>query len=272
MTGKGVALALASLMLVTAAPASAQTRARTGAVLGGAIGAAATGALGALLAQGVCDAADCSGEWIDGAVPGAVLGGLGGAALGAALGALLPDPTPGFREPGRFRLDGLVEGSANRAEWNSIDQALYGGRVLVGARRGGFLIGPSVEWLSGGGWRLTDVGLAARLDADRGPVRPYLELGGGWFGWRHPAVLASCDPGQPCNYTESTLEDDYLGVAGSVGVAVGDRTGTWRVFGALRYHFAPSRPGSDPLSTTTRQLRQLAVGGEFSLGRRVAGR
>ncbi len=256
----------------TAVPAAAQTRARSGALVGGVIGATVTGGVGAVLAQGLCDAADCSLEWVDGAVTGAVLGGFAGAGLGAAFGALFPaDPTSRASESdGRFHLAALVDGSAARGEWNSLDQTMYGGRMLVGLRRGGLLVGPSAEWLSGGGWRVSSVGLAGRIDPARGAIRPFLELGVGRYGWRHPAIVGHCAPGVPeCTYSEETLTDHYVGVAGAVGVAVGDPGGAWRVFATVRYHYAPGRPTAEPFaSTTTRQLRHLAVGAEIGLGPR----
>lgn len=263
-----------ALILVSAAagaiPASGQTRAREGAVWGGVAGAVATGAFGGLLSRAVCDAADCSDAWLDGAVPGAVIGGLAGAVLGAGVGSLIKARTGSAEGAPAGRGFGvLVEGSTARAEWNELEETVYGLRGMAGLRQGGLLVGPTAEWLSGGGWRTSSVGLAARLDPARGAIRPFAELSAGRYGWSNPAILAHCDPAPPdCTFSPGTMTDHYLGAAGAVGLSAGDRAGRWRVFATVRFHYRGGRPTGDPTSTASRELRQLAVGGEIRLGAR----
>ena len=256
-----IAICLMLFAITVATTASAQSGVRRGALIGGAIGAGVTGALGAFITHAGCDAADCSDAWIDGGVPGTVIGGLAGAGLGAAIGALLD----GGKERGagspRRGYAVMVDGSAARAEWNSIDHSVYGVRGMAGLQRGGLLVGPSIEWLGNGDWRLFGLGVAARLDPGTGTVRPFVELSAGRYDWRNPARPFQCVPGAPgCDVDYGTLTDAYLGGAGAVGVAVGDPGGRWRVFASVRYHVAPGRPIGEPVSTTTRALRQLSLG------------
>jgi len=62
----------------------------TGAIVGMVSGTVLLGVFGALIAEGVCDSADCSGEWAKGALAGGVMGAAAGALLGAGIGALIP--------------------------------------------------------------------------------------------------------------------------------------------------------------------------------------
>jgi hypothetical protein len=63
---------------------------KSGAIVGAVIGGVVTGALLAVFAQGVCDAADCGGRWVGGGAIGLALGGAGGAATGALIGSASP--------------------------------------------------------------------------------------------------------------------------------------------------------------------------------------
>jgi hypothetical protein len=262
-------VAVAALVLAT--PGAAQgSRAARGAVIGGVIGGSVVGLLGAAIGQGVCDAADCSGAWVEVAVPAIVIGGIGGAMLGAGLGALFTDPearTAAGRR--RIRPAVLVELTAAQAESEYTVQTVGGGRVLVGARSGGLTVGPSIERLAGSGWRVTTVAIAARLAPATGAVRPFAEIDAGRFGWRHPGVIAACGPGSPltCTFQDGTITDGYLGVAGAVGVALSDRQQRWSVYTQIRYHHSGSRPAAEPMSTVVRQLRQISVGVEVALGK-----
>ena len=62
----------------------------TGAIVGAVSGTILLGVFGALIADGVCDSSDCSGEWAKGALAGGVMGAASGALLGAGIGALIP--------------------------------------------------------------------------------------------------------------------------------------------------------------------------------------
>lgn len=268
MRRRVVAIAAATLLVTAAGQAPAQTRAGRGAVVGGILGAGAGAALGALVGRGVCDAADCSGAWIDGAAPGVVLGGFAGAAVGAAVGALLRGrEAPRSRQGRGLELVALVDASAAEAESESVEQTVRGLRALIGANLGGGLvIGPSIERLTGGEWRVSSVALAARLDPGRGAVRPFLEADLGRMSWRHPSILAECTPAPPsCTYRPGTLSDRYGGLSGAVGASAGDRAGAWRLHVQVRFHHAGGRPTGEPGSTSSRQLRQLALGGSVAI-------
>ncbi len=253
-------LGLASLL---SRDAAGQSSVAKGAVIGGVAGGIGAGLLGAAMSQALCDAADCGGSWVEGAVPGAVIGGLGGALLGAGFGALFPASDRGERRtPTRPAVIVMVEGSAARLEANLIEQSATGFRGMVGLQvGGGLVVGPAIERLSGGGWRVINAVVAARLDPDRGVVRPFAELDVGRFDWRNPAILFSCDPTSPtCVPSPGTQTDDYLGVAGAVGVSAGPEAGGWRAFAMVRFHHAGGRPAGEPVSTLSRQIRQIAVG------------
>ena len=60
-----------------------------GAIVGAAFGAVVLGALGGAASSGLCDAADCSGAFTDGAIVGGLVGAGGGGLLGAAIGSLM---------------------------------------------------------------------------------------------------------------------------------------------------------------------------------------
>jgi hypothetical protein len=152
-----------------------------------------------------------------------------------------------------------VSGAVARAESNLVEQGVTGGGVLAGVRFGSFLIGPAAQRTTGGGWRVTSVGLATRVDPARGTIRPFAEVEVARFGWSHPAILARCTAPGVCTYQPGTLSDRYLGVAGGVGASVG--RGPWRGFAALRYHHAGGRPAGEPGSTQGRSVRQLEIGG-----------
>lgn len=254
------------LLITVATTGLGQGAVRRGAVVGGVAGAIGAGALGAVLSQAMCDAADCGGAWVEGAVPGAVLGGIGGAILGAGVGALVGGGSSAAGLQGRSAVVVLVDASAARLESNLVEQNATGIRGLAGLRlKGGLLVGPAVERLAGGGWRVTSLGATARLDPGRGAIRPFAEVDVARFDWRHPAIIATCGPTLPsCVYTPGTKTDDYLGVAGAVGASVGSAGGGWRGFALVRFHHAGGRPAGEPASTESRQIRQVAIGGELA--------
>lgn len=247
-------LGLASLL---SRDAAAQSAAARGAVIGGVAGGIGAGLFGAAMSQALCDAADCGGSWVEGAVPGAVIGGLGGALLGAGFGALFPASDRGERRaPNRPAVIVMVDGSAARIEANLIAQSATGFRGMVGLQvGGGLIVGPAIERLSGGGWRVVNAVVAARLDPGRGVVRPFVELDVGRFDWRNPVIVFSCDPASPtCVPGRGTQTDAYLGAAGAVGVSAGAMGGGWRGFAVVRFHHAGGRPSGEPVSTVSRQI------------------
>lgn len=141
------------LSFLTALPltsVSAQSRHVTrGALIGGIAGAVAVGLIGGIMSQGICDAADCSGAWVDGAVPGAAIGGLGGASLGALIGALIKGDAgsePNARS--RREVAAVIDASIARAEAEFIEQDVAKLRIMAGPPLG-FIVRPSVEQLTG---------------------------------------------------------------------------------------------------------------------------
>lgn len=258
------------IALAAALPlASQQPRVVRGAVAGGVAGATLTGLAGALLATGVCDAADCSDAWIDGVVPGVVLGGFGGALIGAGLGAVLGgDDGPASSSGARWIPAALLDFSAARTESESVDRGTSGARLMIGARRGGLTVGPSYGYLRSNTATVASTALALRLEQQHRRVRPFAEVETGRFSWRTAGVIPTCQPGTPpnCTYRQGTIRDAYLGVAGAVGIAFGDPDGRWAVHAQVRYHHSGSRPTGEPGSTTTRQLRQATLGASLALG------
>lgn len=69
-----------------------------GLLIGAAVGAGAGGALGAWIAHGICDKADCSDAWLSGLGYGLVAGAVVGGAVGAGIGALSSRLAPNRRE------------------------------------------------------------------------------------------------------------------------------------------------------------------------------
>ena len=269
MLPERIALLVAVLGSVTAAPGMAQkSPVARGAVIGGVIGGTAGGLFGAALGRGLCDAADCSGAWVDGAAIGVVLGGLSGALLGAGAGALVGGDQPGSGAGHRLRPAAMVEVTASRAESNSIHQGTQGIRLMAGGRAGGLMFGPMAERVSGAGWRVTDLGVMARLDPGTGIFRPFAELSAGHYGWRYPGVIPTCEPGLPpnCTYRQGTITDGYLGAAGAVGLSLGPPGDRWAVHAEIRYHHSGNRATGETGSTTTRQLRQVSVGMSLAFG------
>lgn len=254
--------ALLALALGAALPGIAASQpARRGAIAGGVVGAGVVGFLGAALAKGICDAADCSDAWIDGAVPGVVFGGLGGALVGAAIGAL------GWRDEGGPRairptiVLGRLGGSVNRLESGYTDRTGAGFRAMVGVRRGGLSVGPALDLSADQRWRLTSLQLSTRLESRTGLIRPFGELDLGHFSWRQPADLCGPPPVPNC-----AIRDDYFGAAFAVGTAIGGASGRWAVLTEVRFHFVGDRPvGTD---RSPRHMRQLSVGLELALPRR----
>ena len=252
---------LLALTLGTALPGIAVGQgARRGAVAGGVVGAGVIGFFGAALARGICDAADCTEAWIDGAVPGIVFGGLGGALLGAAIGALgwgEEAGQPGIR---RTMVIGRVGGSVNRVESGYVDQDGAGFRAMVGIRRGGLSVGPALDLSADQHWRVTSLQLSTRLESRAGAVRPFGEVDLGHFNWRQRADLCGPTPVPNCR-----VRDNYFGAAFAVGTAIGGASRQWSVLTEVRFHFVGDRPtGTD---RSPRQMRQVSVGLELALPR-----
>jgi hypothetical protein len=268
------------LVLATlASPASAmQTRpAERGALIGGLIGGTGSALLGALIGHGICDAADCSDAWFEGAVPGLVIGGVGGALVGGAIGALVPSPGSGngssgsagaARGPVRVGLTAGLSVGLARLESDLIDHSVASVALSAGVRRRGFTIGPEFGLLDGTRWRVTTQLLNAMLAPTTGSVRPFAELGFGRFQWRHPGVVVdACPiPDDPfgCTYKMGTVRDAYFGGILGVGVAIGSPSRAWGLIARARYHNSGGRNPGDG-SSVSRQIRQVDIGARIRI-------
>lgn len=214
---------------------SAQTL-EQGAVIGGAVGAAGLGLIAAVLSQGLCDAADCSGRWRVGLGPGVVLGALGGGLLGSAVGAAGTTgrpASPNADDVVLFRAS--VAPGAGIAVSQSEVRSLPGVTAGVSVELGRLGAAIEAEYHGDSGWEGIGFITSVNVSAESGRWRILWRAGVGVYSWENPGYVPLDDPRFPGAVVRGRVRDSYvwpvLGFCVSVGLS-----NEWRLLGESRWH------------------------------------
>jgi hypothetical protein len=222
---------------LTLVPRSAHDK---GAVIGGAMGALALGLFAAMLSQGLCDAADCSGSWREGVGPGVVLGAFGGGLLGTAIGAVARTNEKRALRTRSFRVSvapGIGIGT-NQSEVRTLPGVRTAGS-FEGNRLGAAM---DAEYYSGSGWHGLGVSVSALIAAESNQWRAHWQAGVGAYSWNNPGHVPLGDPRFPGALVPGRVRDYYLRPVLGFGISVGMGR-SWRLLWESRWHHRAAENG-----------------------------
>ena len=204
-----------------------------GAVIGGALGALALGLFAAMLSQGLCDAADCSGSWREGVGPGIVFGAFGGGLLGTAIGAAARTTERPALRTRSFRAS-VAPGigiATNQSEVRTLP-GVQGAVSLEGNRLGAAM---EAEYYTGSGWHGLGVTVSGLITAESNQWRAHWQAGVGAYSWNNPGHVALGDPRFPGALVPGRVRDFYLRPVLGFGISVGMGR-NWRILWESRWH------------------------------------
>ncbi len=262
---------------------------KTGAIVGGAVGGAATAALFGFFVYAMCEVDSCRDDWPTGAAIGLAVGGTAGALTGGLIGSAspqwhtLPGGMPSVFTPGASRRNPIGSASLQLGYGRGLDGIAPGGAAgwrLSLAREGG-AIGPNLEirpsleigrQILGQRWNpapngeraayresMTYLGPAFAVAPARGAVQPYALASAGFYRWHavDPISLEQLEEGYA-----PTLDHDFLGA--SLGGGLRIDTGRPLSFGVEgRWHTNLTR--GPYVEGSYRRLSALSITGGATL-------